>query len=69
MTKRAAKEAWEVIKRLPGYILPISPIPADAAPPGANIYMMCKWRDHIKDTHYDDLEDENCPTCRRLRPK
>lgn len=66
--KGKAKKTWEVIKRLPPYILPSSPIPADAAPDGACIYLFGAYREHIEDTHDDSLPDENCPTCLRLDP-
>ena len=67
--KKKGKGVWNVLKRLPGYILPSSPIPADAAPDMACIYLFGAYREHIEDSHDDNLPDENCPTCNRLQPK
>ena len=67
--KDKAKKVWDVLKRLPPYILPSSPIPADAAPDMACIYMLSAYRKQIEYSHDDNLQDDNCPTCKRLRPK
>ena len=67
--KKKAKEAWEVIKKLPPYLLPSPPIPADAAPDAADAYTGIAKRNHILKDHEDATPDPKCPTCKRLTPK
>jgi RHS repeat-associated protein len=67
--KKKAKRTWEVLKRLPGYVLPSPPIPADVAPGIAELIMYDRKRKHIVEDHDDGTEDPKCPTCKRLTPK
>ena len=67
--KKTAKKAWDVIKRLPSYCLPSSPVPAAAAPDIANAWVRGAKRNHGLKDHEDGLPDSNCPTCNGLTPK
>ncbi len=67
--KNVAKKVWDVAKKLPGYVLPSSPIPADAAPGIATCVMYDAKRRHVIKDHDDGLPDSKCTVCKRLTPK
>ena len=69
--KKGVKKAWKVAKRLPGYVLPSSPVPAEVAPDIAHCIMYDARRRHILRDHEigNLVYDPNCPACKRLTPK
>ena len=70
MTYSPWSRPWEVAKKLPSYILPSSPVPADAAQDIADAFVRDALRRHLlRDHDGDPMPDPKCPGCQKLSPK